>query len=99
MQLVVVELCASRIDLLPAAASPFAADAPIINAARRTSRPRTFPSSIARVRGQHNALRAAAICAKPRTLRRVRCNWDRGVFDSGDAIAGFRRTLRYAVRI
>jgi hypothetical protein len=72
MQLVVVELCASRIDLPGAAASPFVADAQIIDAVRMISRPRTCPSSVTRA-GQHNALVAAAKCAS-RAMRRGRIN-------------------------
>src|SRR5579863_430852 len=74
MQLVVVELCASRIDLPGAAASPFAANAHIIVAVRMISRPRTCPSSITRVRGSitHSSRRRnapAAHCVVVRTKR------------------------------
>ena len=50
MQLVVVELCARRIDLLPAAASTFVADAPITNTVRTVRKPRTFASAVTLVR-------------------------------------------------
>src|SRR5579872_1943174 len=69
MQLVVVELCASRIVLLPAAAGPLPADAPIINAVRTISEPRTFPSPVTRAE-QHNGLIAATKCTKLRARHR-----------------------------
>src|SRR6185437_3397199 len=74
MQLVVVELCASRIVLLPAAAGPFPADAPIINAIRRISEPRTFPSLL-RVQGSITDLsrrRNAPSCTPGIAVRRNR---------------------------
>jgi hypothetical protein len=66
MQLVVVELCARRIDLLAEAADALVADTPIANTVIMIRKPRKSASSATRMSGQNNAIVAAAKCADPR---------------------------------
>ena len=66
MQLVVVELCARRIDLLAAAANGLVADTPIANTVIKIRKPRKSASSATRMARQNSAIVAAAKCADPR---------------------------------
>jgi hypothetical protein len=55
MQLVVAELCASRIDLPPLSAEAPATEPPMTNAIRAIRKPHTFASSTAERGRQHNS--------------------------------------------